>query len=317
MAATDIVLMIVVGCLALLILFMSIRIVRPTEKGVVERFGKYNRTVGAGITFIIPFVDRMIMVNTTERMIDIGSQNVITKDKLNAIVDAVIYYRIQNVENSLYQVNDVRSQLMTLAQTTLRAVIGQMSLTEANENRAIINTRIEEILDTETKNYGVDVLRVELQRIEPPQDVQDSMNKVVKAEQEKIAAQDLATATETKADGEKRAYIKVAEGKRQSEILEAEGHGQAIERLAKAEAMKIEALAAAEANRVRIVNEAIQKHFRNEAQTYKALETFRDSFENGTKYVIDSKSNLVNVMSEMAGTNIVPLKQKGKKGPGE
>lgn len=305
------------GILALIIIAMSIRIVRPVEKGVVERFGKYHHTSEAGISFIIPFVDRLIAVNTTERMIDIGSQNVITKDKLNAIVDAVIYYRIQNVENSLYQVNDVRSQLMTLAQTTLRAVIGQMSLTEANENRAIINTRIEEILDTETKNYGVDVLRVELQRIEPPQDVQDSMNKVVKAEQEKIAAQDLATATETKADGEKRAYIKVAEGKRQSEILEAEGHGQAIERLAKAEAMKIETLAAAEANRAKVVNEALQKYFKNEAQTYKALETFRDAFEGGTKYVIDSKSNLVNVMSDMTGANIVPLRPKGKKGPGE
>jgi len=306
-----------VGVGLFVLLLMGVRIVRPVEKGVVERFGKYQHTVEAGIHIIIPFVDNMLMVNTTERMIDIGSQNVITKDKLNAIVDAVIYYRIQNVENSLYQVNDVRSQLTTLAQTTLRAVIGQMSLTEANENRAIINTRIEEILDTETKNYGVDVLRVELQRIEPPQDVQDSMNKVVKAEQEKIAAQDLATATETRADGEKRSFIKVAEGKRQSEILEAEGHGQAIERLAKAEAIKIEALAAAEANRVRIVNEAIQKHFKNEAQTYKALETFRDSFENGTKYVIDSKSNLVNVMSDMAGANIVPLKQKGKKGAEE
>ncbi len=288
------------------LLIMGIRIVRPVERGVVERFGKYNRTVDAGIHIIIPLIDRMIMVNTTERMIDVGSQNVITKDKLNAVVDAVIYYRIKNVENSLYQVNDVRSQLTTLAQTTLRAVIGQMTLTEANENRSTINARIEEILDKETANYGVDVLRVELQRIEPPQDVQDAMNKVVKAEQEKIAAQDLATATETKADGEKRALIKVAEAKRQGEILEAEGRAQAIERLAEAEA-----------NRVRVVNDAIQKHFRNEAQTYKALETFRDAFAQGTKYVIDSKSNLVNVMSDMTGANIVPLKTKGKKGAEE
>ncbi len=293
----------VFGLIVIVIVAMSIRIVRPVEKGVVERFGKYSHTSQAGISFIIPFVDRLIKVNTTERMIDVGSQNVITKDKLNAIVDAVVYYRIQNVENSLYQVNDVKSQLTTLAQTTLRAVIGQMSLTEANENRSTINSKIEEILDTETKNYGVDVLRVELQRIEPPQDVQDSMNKVVKAEQEKIAAQDLATAQETNADGERRALIKVAEGNKQSEILEADGHGQAIERLA-----------TAEANRVRIVNEALQKYFKNEAQTFKALDTFRDSFENGTKYVIDSKSNLVNVMSDMVGANIVPLKTKGKKG---
>lgn len=290
------------GAGILVLLIMGIRIVRPVERGVVERFGKYLKTVDAGIHFIIPFVDNMIMVNTTERMIDVGSQNVITKDKLNAVVDAVIYYRVNNVENSLYQVNDVRSQLTTLAQTTLRAVIGQMTLTEANENRAAINTRIEEILDKETENYGVDVLRVELQRIEPPQDVQESMNKVVKAEQEKIAAQDLATAQETKADGERRALIKVAEAKKQSEILEAEGKAQAIERLAKAEA-----------ERARIVNEALQKYFKNEAQTYKALETFRDAFAEGTKYVIDSKSNLVNVMSDMTGANIFPLKARGGK----
>jgi len=294
--------LLVIGVGIFILMLMGIRIVRPVERGVVERFGKYQRTVDAGIHVIIPFVDNMIMVNTTERMIDVGSQNVITKDKLNAVVDAVIYYRINNVENSLYQVNDVRSQLTTLAQTTLRAVIGQMTLTEANENRGVINTRIEEILDKETANYGVDVLRVELQRIEPPQDVQEAMNKVVKAEQEKIAAQDLATAQETKADGERRALIKVAEAKKQSEILEAEGRAQAIERLAEAEA-----------SRVRIVNEALQKYFKNEAQTYKALETFRDAFESGTKYVIDSKTNLVNVMSDMTGANIVPLKQKGKK----
>ncbi len=292
----------VVGIFLFMMLVMSIRIIRPIEKGVIERFGKYNRTVNAGIHIIIPLVDRMITVNITECMIDVGSQNVITKDKLNAIVDAVVYYKIVNVENSLYQANDVKTQLVILAQTTLRAVIGHMSLAEANENRNVINTKIEEILEVETKDYGVDVLRVELQRIEPPQDVQDSMNRVVKAEQEKIAAQDLATAQETRADGERRALIKVAEARKQSEILEAEGRGQAIERLADAEA-----------NRVRIVNEAIQKYFKNEAQTYKALETFRDAFAEGTKYVIDSKSNLINIMSDLSGTNVVPLKTRENK----
>ena len=162
-----------------------------------------------------------------------------TKDKLNAIVDAVVYYKIHDPVKATYNVDDHRIQLVSLARTTLRAVIGKMTLTEANENRDEINKQIEEILDKETNSYGVEVLRVELQKIEPPMDVQDSMNKVVKAEQEKIAAMDLASAAEIKADGERRAEIKKAEGVRQAYILKAQGEAQAKVALANAEAEKI------------------------------------------------------------------------------
>jgi regulator of protease activity HflC (stomatin/prohibitin superfamily) len=181
----------------------------------------------------------------------------------------------------------------------MRAVIGKMTLTEANENRDEINKRIEEILDKETNSYGVEVLRVELQKIEPPMDVQDSMNKVVKAEQEKIAAADLASATEIKADGERRAEIMKAQGIKQAKILAAEGDAEA----------KI-ALANAEAEKIKIENEALQKYFVGSAQTYKALQTYEGALKSGTKYVIDSKSNIVNVMSEMTGTHLVPMNEE-------
>ncbi|MBD3202739.1 SPFH/Band 7/PHB domain protein [Candidatus Woesearchaeota archaeon] len=132
-------------------------------------------------------------------------------DWLNAIVDALLYYQIRDVKKSIYNVNDHRSQLTSLARTTFWDVIEKMTLTQANENRDEINTKVETVLDKETDSYGVEVLRVEIQKIPPPKDVQEAMNKVVKAEQEKTAAQDLETAFETKADGEAKAIKLVNE----------------------------------------------------------------------------------------------------------
>lgn len=246
--------------------FLGVRIVRPFEKGLIERLGKYTRTAEQGFSWIIPGVDRMVKVNITERMVDIEPQMVITKDKLNAVVDAVVYYQIRDVKKSIYNVDDHRDQLTSLARTTLRAVVGKMSLTEANENRDDINSKVEAILDKETDSYGVEVLRVELQKIEPPQDVQNAMNEVVKAEQAKIAASDFASAKEIEADGIKRAYIKEAEGKRQSRILDAQGL---------AEAIKLE-------------NEAICKYFKDKAVDYKKLEVTQKSLANNSKVVLSN-----------------------------
>jgi len=285
----------------IVLLFISMKTIRPTEKGVVERFGKYINTLDSGLHFIIPFLDEIRYVNITETMVDVEPQVVITKDKLNARIDAIVYYKVNDVCKSLYNVDDHKKQLCSLARTTLRSVMGQMSLTEANENRNMINVKVEEVLVKETVTYGVDILRVEIQRIEPPNDVQESMNKVVKAEQEKIAANDLATAVETKADGERRASIKKAEGVKRAKILEAEGDAEAKITIANAEAEKI-----------KIENEAIQKYFIGNAQEYKKLETFERAYRNGTKYVIDSKSNIVNVMSDNIN-NVLPIHNKTKK----
>jgi regulator of protease activity HflC (stomatin/prohibitin superfamily) len=282
---------------AVVFFFLGIRIIRPIERGVLEFLGKYTKTLDQGFHWIIPIIHKMHRVNITERMIDVEPQTVITRDKLNAIVDAVVYYQIKDVVKSLYNIDDHESQLTSLARTTLRSVIGKMTLTEANENRDDINSKVEHVLDKETDSYGVEVLRVEIQKIEPPQDVQAAMNKVVKAEQEKIAAKDLASAAEIKADGERRAEIQMAEGEKQGQILRAQGKAEAIKQVANAKAFEI-----------KIVNQSLNLYFKDEAQIYKKLETVEESLRKGSKYVIDSNSNIMNVISDVAGTPI-PIKK--------
>ncbi len=266
---------------------MGIKIVRPVEEGIIEFLGKYSRTAGAGFNWIIPGLFKMYRINITERRVDIDPQSIITKDKLNAIVDGVVYYKVAEAKKSIYNVNNFALSVPSLAKTTLRAVIGKMTLTEANENRDKINEEVEKILSQEVTLWGIDVVRVELQRIEPPDDVQDAMNQVVKAENEKIAALDLATAIETQADGERRAEIKKAEGIAAAIRLKAEADGEAI----------------------KIVNVAAEKYFVGNAQLLRKLETVSESLRDNAKIIVPSNSDLVNVISDLAGTT-VPLSKK-------
>jgi regulator of protease activity HflC (stomatin/prohibitin superfamily) len=260
----------------------GIRIIRPVEEGIIEFLGRYSKTAGAGFNFIIPGLHRMHKINITERRVDIDPQSIITKDKLNAEVDGVVYYKVTDAKKAIYNVNDFETSVPSLAKTTLRAVIGKMTLTEANENRDRINQNVEKILDLEVSKWGIEVVRVELQRIEPPPDVQTAMNQVVKAENEKIAALDLATAIETKADGERRAEVKKAEGIAAAIKLKAEADGEAI----------------------KIVNEAAEKYFVGNAQLLKKLETVSEALRDNTKIIVPSDSDLVNVISDMAGAPV-------------
>jgi len=243
----------------LIVLFSTgIRIIRPIEKGLIERLGKYKKTGEQGFHWIIPVIDKLVRVNVTENMVDVEPQKIITKDDLNATVDAVVYFRVVEPKKAIYNAEDYRRQITSLARTTLRDIIGKMTLTEANSKRDALNAILETELDKQTEAWGIDVIRVELQRIEPPDDVQEAMNNVVIAERDKKAAVDFATATETRADGERRAEIKKSEGTKQGLILEAEGRAQAIVQVAKAEAEKIQR-----------VNTAIREYFKDEAQIYK------------------------------------------------
>ncbi len=266
---------------------LGIKILRPIEEGTVELLGKYSKTVGSGFNWIFPGVQKLYKINITERRVDIEPQSIITKDKLNAEVDGVVYYRVVDVKKANYNVNNFEVSVPSLAKTTLRAVIGKMTLTEANENRDKINQNVEKILELEVSKWGIEVVRVELQRIEPPDDVQIAMNQVVKAENEKIAALDLATAIETQADGERRAEIKKAEGIAAAIRLKAEADGEAI----------------------KIVNEAAEKYFVGNAQLLKKLETVSESLRNNTKIIVPADSDLVNVIGDLAGTT-VPLPKK-------
>lgn len=289
--------------LATIIFASGIRIVRPTERGLIERLGRYRGTSKPGFNWIIPFIDSLIRVNITEQMVDAKKQEIITADRLNASVDAQVYYKVKqdevNVKASQYNVDDYEYQIVNLAKTTLRNIIGNMTYEDANSKRDDINKDLQDVLKNEAKPWGIEIVRTEIKEIEPPSDVQCSMNEVIKAENTKKAAKDLANAEETKADGVKRAEIKKAEGFKQATILKADGEAQAIEKVAKANA-----------ERIKVVNDSANKHFIGNAKDLKKLETTESALKRGTKYVIDSKSNLVNVMSDAAGVTPIPTKKK-------
>ena len=235
-------------------------------------------------------IDQMYKINITEIMVDAQPQEIITNDNLNASVDAQVYFKIkddeENVKRSQYNVNNVERQIVNLARTTLRNIIGTLTLKSANSERGKINSDLHEVLIKETSTWGIDVVRTELKQIDPPKDVQETMNKIVKAENEKIAAIDYATATETVADGEKRSEIKKAEGIKQSQILRAEGEAEAI----------------------KLVNEAANKYFIGNAQLLKKLETVVRSLENNAKIVVPENTELVNVIGDLSG--VLPLSRE-------
>lgn len=277
--------------IAIVIIFLvGIRIVRPTHRGLIERLGKYKKLADPGFHWIIPVIDRIFMVNITEQMVDAEPQEIITNDNLNASVDAQVYFRVKSdeasIKGSTYDVDNYQWQIVNLARTTLRNIIGTLTLKSANSERGKINTELHGTLHKETKSWGIEIIRTELKQIDPPADVQETMNKVVKAENEKIAAIDSATATETVADGVKRAKIKEAEGYKRAKILHAEGEAEAI----------------------KLVNEAADKYFVGNAQLLRKLEAMETSLENNAKIVIPTGSELVNVIGEMAG--VVPLIKK-------
>jgi regulator of protease activity HflC (stomatin/prohibitin superfamily) len=222
-------------------------------------------------------------------MVDAEPQEIITNDNLNAMVDAQIYYRVkadeESVKSSQYNVNNVHWQIVNLARTTLRNIIGTLTLKSANSERGKINDELHKVLIQETHSWGIDIVRAELKQIDPPKDVQDTMNKIVKAENEKIAAVDFATAAETTADGLKRAEIKKAEGIRQARILQAEGEAEAI----------------------RLVNEAADRYFIGNAQMLRKLETVQASLKDNAKIVVPANQELINVIGDLAG--VLPLRR--------
>ena len=281
---------IVIGAVIVIIaalILMGIRIVRPTHRGLVERLGKYNRFCGPGFHVILPGLERMFQVDIREVLVEAQPQTIITNDNLNARVDAQVYLKVkpdeENVKASQYNVTNYENQIVNLARTTLRNIIGTMSLKSANSERGRINDELRKTLLVETGSWGIEILRTELKEIDPPSDVQETMNKVVKAENEKIAAVDFATATETQADGARRAEIKKAEGIRQAKILAAEGEAQAI----------------------KLVNEAADQYFIGNAQLLRRLEMVERSLQHNAKVVVPAGVELINVVGELGGVTPV------------
>jgi regulator of protease activity HflC (stomatin/prohibitin superfamily) len=230
----------------------SVVIVRPFERGVVERFGRYNRTLGSGFNIIIPFVENVYKVDMREALIDVPAQEVITKDNVNIAVDAVIYFKVTDPFRVMYNVAMFEDAISKLAQTNLRNIIGDLDLDSTLASRDKINMELRKTLDEITDRWGVRVTRVEIQDIRPPQDIVDAMSRQMKAERTKRAAI-------LDAEGIKQAQILAAEGKKQSEILEAEGEAQAIKNVADAERTKKVLLGEGEAKAIARVFGAIHK----------------------------------------------------------
>jgi regulator of protease activity HflC (stomatin/prohibitin superfamily) len=283
---------IIVAAVIFFFFLIGIRIVRPTHRGLIETLGKYTGYAQPGFHWVLVFIQKLYRVDIREQLVNAEPQVIITNDNLNATVDAQVYLKVktdeENVKNSMYNVTNYRLQVVNLARTTLRNIIGTLTLKSANSERGRINTDLDQTLKVETKNWGIEILRTELKEIDPPKDVQETMNKVVKAQNEMVAAIDFATAAETNADGVKRAEIKKAEGIRQAKILEAEGEAQAI----------------------KLVNEAAERYFIGNAQLLRKLQAMETALKNNAKIVLPSDSDLVNVIGEMSG--VLPLKREPK-----
>jgi regulator of protease activity HflC (stomatin/prohibitin superfamily) len=272
----------------------GIRIVRPTHRALIERLGRYRAFAGQGVHWVIPGVDRLYRVDIREVLVEAQPQTIITNDNLNARVDAQVYLKVREDEESVkasqYNVGDYEYQVVNLARTTLRNIIGTLTLKSANSERGKINEELQRTLKVETANWGISIVRTELKEIDPPPDVQDTMNKVVKAENEKISAVDYANAAETQADGLRRAEIKRAEGVRQGRILQAEGEAEAI----------------------RLVNEAADRYFVGNAQLLRRIEAVETSLRENAKIVVPEQSELVNVIGDLAGVTPVEVGGDGR-----
>jgi len=284
------------GLISVLLVFLGVfiligfRVVRPVERAIIERFGKYSRTAEQGLRWVIPFIDKVIKVNITEIRLDVPRQSVITKDNLNLEIDAVVYFRVRNVIRSIYEVDNYMTSIPSLAQTTLRSVVGELNFTEVNAQRQIINQKIEKELDAQTNNWGIDILRVELQDVKPSKDVQDAMDKVVTAERQKEARITQAVAEKEASKQLAEATVIQAEADKKSQIIRAEGEAQSIE----------------------MVNMAVEKTFKDNARKFKALEVTERSLSANSKIVITEKGISPSIIFSDSNNNegIVPVIRK-------
>jgi regulator of protease activity HflC (stomatin/prohibitin superfamily) len=287
----------------------GVRIVRPYQRGIVEQLGKYKATEDPGLRIIIPLVQSLRLVDMREQVIDVPPQEVITSDNVIVSVDAVIYYEPTDPQRLVYNVGNFILAVTKLAQTNLRNLVGDMQLDEALTSRDAINTNLRQILDDATDKWGVRVVRVEIQRIDPPPDVMSAMHEQMKAERTRRAvvteAEGRRTAAVTTAEGEKTAAILNAEGIKERQVLEAQGQADAIRAVADAERYRQEIVAQGEADAIRFVYQAI--HDGNPdggLLTIKYLEALQHMADgNATKIIVPTElAGIAGMLTSLAET---------------
>jgi len=269
------------------LLSMGIRRVNQYERGLVERWNAYERTVNPGLRYIVPFAQRIFRVNMREQVIDVPPQEIITEDNVVVTIDAVVYYQIIDPVKALYEIEDFELAIVKLAQTTLRNIVGEMSLDTCLTSREKINVELRKVLDEATDKWGTKVNRIEVQRIDPPSDIQTAMHKQKTAEQERRQLRLLAT-------GRKEAALQDREGT----ILRAQGDAKAIE-----------LVATAQAEAVKVVSQAANQYFLENAQLNKKLDVVRDTFAQQTKIIVPSSADILAVLGFEGGPTVLPIKR--------
>ena len=237
----------------LVIAFTSIKIVRQSEVYVIERLGKFHKVADAGLTIIIPFIDRVrSVVSLKQQTMDIPPQGVITKDNVTITIDTVVFYQVADPAKAVYEIQSLKKGIEYLSITTIRDIIGKMDLDETFTSRDDINTKLRAILDEATDKWGCNIDRVEVMDINPPADIRDAMEKQMNAERNKRALI-------LEAEAQKQSAITIAEGKKQAAILEAEADRESKIRRAAGDAEAIKEVAEAKAKEVQMVYEAIKQ----------------------------------------------------------
>ena len=262
-----IVLLVIIAIIA----FKTIKVVRQSEVYIIERLGKFHKVADAGLTIIIPFVDRVrSVVSLKQQTMDVPPQGVITKDNVTITIDTVVFYKVTDPAKAVYEIQSLKKGIEYLAITTIRDIVGKMDLDSTFSSRDLINEELRAILDEATDSWGCKIDRVEIKDITPPPDIRDAMEKQMNAERTK-RAQIL------QAEGERQSAITLAEGKKEAAILEADAEKEAKIRKAIGEAEAIKKVAEARADEVRLVYEAMMKaHPDDKLVQLKSLEALKD-----------------------------------------